>query len=124
MFSFEPSASFKIHPGAQAAYDVLLAIGPPMPSGPCLWVSRAGANGTPLLAVTGLGWLHVEQERIPVMELPAQLGLNDIQLLAWRETAAQLRGLTARSEQRVAFVKALAERCPDRVLALFDLPRS
>lgn len=95
-----------------------------MPSGPCLWVSRAGADGTPRLAVAGLGWLHAEQEQIPVLELPEQLGINDIQLLAWRDTAAQLRGLAALPEQRVAFAKALAERCPDRLLGLFDLPRS
>lgn len=124
MFSFELGASFKIHPAAQAAYDVSLAIGPPLPSGPCLWVSRPGTDGTPRLAVAGLGWLHAEQERIPVLELPAQLGVNDIQLLAWRETAAQLRGLSACPEQSVAFVKAVADRCPERLLGLFDLPRS
>lgn len=125
MFRSALRTSFRIHPLAEAAYDVLLTLGIPAASGLGLCVSAPNADqGLPALAVAGFGWLHCGEEVIPVVDLPSQATPAELRRLAWREVAAQVHALSAAPGLRAKFLMALSQHCPREELGLLGLPAS
>lgn len=123
MFKDASRSSFVVHPKVEAAYTTLLTLGIPMPLGPALIVTPAEPHwGRPSWAVAGFGWLHIPQDTIPVLTLPAKTPLREIRDMAWREVAAQIPALSSVPHQRAKYLMYLCKNCPLEELELFGLP--
>ncbi|WP_273691785.1 hypothetical protein [Ketogulonicigenium vulgare] len=106
---------------AQPAYDVLLTGGVLPAIGMGAW---AIVKNRRFLIFGGFGWLHIQEEDVPVVELPPETPDDQLRALAWREVAASLAHMRLTVEARVRMIKALAQLCPPEALSLVGLPAS